>query len=161
MVNFICQWKHCGLQTVDVPLLIQHVSYHGYLTKLKSIGRNKLDRNKWPECNLKENYTISAYPNGYTCEWEYCFLNFYTIYDFLTHMEIHIKNNPKKCKEKLGETIVCAWRGNFMLFLVLEYSNYLDWQIYECDCFGLSQLFYLFESPMYNMTNLEIIMWII
>ncbi|KAJ8916280.1 hypothetical protein NQ315_016421 [Exocentrus adspersus] len=108
--NLTCRWSYCKETSASTPYLMQHVSYHGYLSKLKNIGQNMLDRNKWPECKLLENYKIPVCSEGYTCMWEYCFLNFLTIYDFYSHMVMHVHNNPRVANEKLNEIIQCGWQ---------------------------------------------------
>ncbi|XP_018562639.1 histone H4 transcription factor-like [Anoplophora glabripennis] len=109
--NFECLWGSCEATFSCCYFLSQHVSYHGYLTKLKNIGQNVLDRNDWPTCNLEENYKIPVSLEGYTCRWEYCSVNYCTIYDFFSHMEVHVQNNPRVSNESLNEIIMCCWEG--------------------------------------------------
>lgn len=109
--NLKCRWGDCEVVCMSSYFLSQHVSYHGYLSKLKNIGQNVLDRNDWPSCNLQENYKIPVSYEGYTCRWEYCSLNFSTIHDFYFHMEMHVHNNPRVSNESLNEIIKCCWEG--------------------------------------------------
>ncbi|CAH1115678.1 unnamed protein product [Psylliodes chrysocephalus] len=105
-----CQWKNCiGKDSSSVPLLMQHMSYHAYIAKLKNIGQNLCIRNKLPSCTERHRCMIPLLPNGYKCEWEHCSFDFCTIFEFLDHMVVHIKNNPKVAKAK--EVIDCCWKG--------------------------------------------------
>ncbi|KAJ8958907.1 hypothetical protein NQ318_019675 [Aromia moschata] len=106
-----CRWTNCKSEILTSSLHVQHLSYHGYLTKLKNIGQNVLCRNALPKCTQREENVNPVRPNGYTCEWEDCSNNFLTVFEFYTHMELHIKNNPRVSNEALNETIVCAWDG--------------------------------------------------
>lgn len=109
--NLKCQWQNCDATCVSMCFLMQHISYHGYLSKLKSIGQNVLDRNDWPACNLKENYRMPILPEGYTCRWEYCSFNFCMIYEFYSHMEVHVQNNPRVSNDSTNDIILCCWEG--------------------------------------------------
>ncbi|KAJ8974093.1 hypothetical protein NQ317_011612 [Molorchus minor] len=99
--EYKCKWMKCDEDFQNLPLLTQHISYHGYMSKLKNIGQNIIDRNNLLKCTLTNNYVFPVSPAGYTCDWEYCGCNFLTVYDFFKHMDIHIKNNPRvSCKTR-------------------------------------------------------------
>ncbi|CAH2010054.1 unnamed protein product [Acanthoscelides obtectus] len=106
-----CLWLDCGYDCMTVPFLMQHISYHGYLTKLKNIGKNILERESLPECKHERNEKIILKREGYVCEWEHCLRNFYNICEFHLHMEIHVNANPRVANEKKNEIISCDWAG--------------------------------------------------
>ncbi|CAG9859576.1 unnamed protein product [Phyllotreta striolata] len=104
-----CKWKNCDESLHNQALLIQHVGYHGYVAKLKNLGDNIATRNKLPPCKESHNTLIPLQPIGYECEWEYCSSITHTMFDFLNHMRVHVKNNPSTATDK--EPIDCCWRG--------------------------------------------------
>lgn len=105
-----CCWEDCAWISPSIELLIQHISYHGYLTKLKCLGEIVVKRNSLPACKLTDKEQMPISMDGYKCEWQYCSQTFNTIYDFHFHMKVHVKNNPPKATEK--ESIGCYWIGN-------------------------------------------------
>ncbi|VEN59881.1 unnamed protein product [Callosobruchus maculatus] len=107
----MCLWTNCNTDCKTVPFLMQHVSYHGYLTKLKNIGSNVLTRESLPECKHEKSEKIILRKEGYMCEWEYCMLNFYNVCEFYMHMEMHVNANPREANEKKNEIILCDWAG--------------------------------------------------
>lgn len=108
--GFVCQWKDCATKEVESDsLLMQHLSYHGYLAKLGNIGDNVAKREKLPKCTESYSSELPLLKSGYECEWQHCNLSFWTIFYFLNHMNVHIKNNPKMAKNK--EVIECAWNA--------------------------------------------------
>lgn len=111
-----CLWEDCTYIAPHKMALAQHVTYHGYHSKLKNIGNNVLERVKLPKCTQAPEFVIPEVLNGYICEWGDCYENYHTFYDFLNHVKIHVNGNPKYCKN--GEVIVCSWIGNFALVLV-------------------------------------------
>lgn len=118
-----CHWTSCEATFPSMYFLMQHISYHGYLSKLMNIGQNVLDRNDWPTCNLKGNYKMPISPEGYTCRWEYCSFNFGTIYDFYSHIDVHVQNNPRVSNESSNEIILCCWEGEKSFLLVLNSND--------------------------------------
>ncbi|KAG5897133.1 hypothetical protein JTB14_025086 [Gonioctena quinquepunctata] len=104
-----CKWSDCTHNATTVPLLMQHLSYHSYLAKLMNIGENVVKRNCLPKCKQVQEYNIPLEKFGYTCEWEHCSFNFYNIYEFITHMKMHVTNNVTK--ETKGHKIKCCWTG--------------------------------------------------
>ncbi|CAG9814008.1 unnamed protein product [Phaedon cochleariae] len=111
LVHFKCLWLNCSHKSCMIPLLMQHLSYHGYIAKLQNIGKNIVERNKLPECTQKEVCKIPVFPNGYTCEWSKCSHNFCTVYEFFNHMAAHVKNNPTFTEENSGQIMYCYWKG--------------------------------------------------
>lgn len=91
--------------------MYQHISYHGYLSKLRNIGQNVLERNDLPACRQTESYVIPISPDGYECLWELCSVTVDTIYDFFTHVEQHVRGNPRIAKG--ADKIVCFWGGKY------------------------------------------------
>ncbi|KAF5282742.1 hypothetical protein FQR65_LT02739 [Abscondita terminalis] len=104
-----CLWIACGYVTFEKFLLIQHVVYHGYHTKLKNIGMNVLERNKLPECSITTPLIFPVLLDGYSCDWVKCGMTFIDIFDFHEHIKVHVNSNPKYCKH--NEIISCHWRG--------------------------------------------------
>lgn len=92
---------------------MQHVSYHGYFTKLKNIGQNVLERNDLPACTQQELYVIPVFPVGYTCEWEFCSVNVDNICDYFSHVEQHVRGYPRIAKG--NEEIRCCWNGKSII----------------------------------------------
>jgi DNA-directed RNA polymerase subunit RPC12/RpoP len=103
-----CRWVECSYMASSVSDLNQHMCYHGYHTKLKSVGKNVEFRAKLPECTQSEQFLIPVTPDGYHCEWQYCNERFETVYDFFEHVRIHVYHNPRGCKEGV---INCCWKG--------------------------------------------------
>ncbi|KAF5269873.1 hypothetical protein FQA39_LY08545 [Lamprigera yunnana] len=106
---FSCLWEGCKYETSEHRLLVQHMCYHGYHTKLKNIGKNVLERNKLPNCNQDNVIIFPIHVFGYSCEWENCGSSFNDVYTFYGHIRQHIHSNPTYCKN--NETISCLWRG--------------------------------------------------
>nr|XP_023029867.1 histone H4 transcription factor [Leptinotarsa decemlineata] len=109
--HLLCQWAKCDYKAISVPFLMQHLSYHGYLSKLTNIGQNIVDRDVLPRCNQKEVSNVPVDNFGYTCEWENCSYNFYTIYDFLNHVVTHATKKEGAAKDTEKEVIRCCWTG--------------------------------------------------
>ncbi|XP_056642313.1 histone H4 transcription factor isoform X3 [Diorhabda sublineata] len=108
--DLVCQWIDCDTEEIEsVELLMQHLSFHGYLSKLKNIGDNVATREKLPKCTESYLSVLPSLKSGYECEWQHCTFSFWTIFDFLNHMNVHIKNNPKMAKN--NEVIECCWNA--------------------------------------------------
>ncbi|KAB0798175.1 hypothetical protein PPYR_09168 [Photinus pyralis] len=107
--EMMCKWRDCTTIISEKSLLSQHVSYHGYHTKLKNIGKNVLGRRDLPDCTREVEEAFPLYINGYSCDWKECGGLFEDVYEFHEHIKLHINSNPKYCKK--DEIIECLWQG--------------------------------------------------
>ncbi|KAG8035804.1 hypothetical protein G9C98_001460 [Cotesia typhae] len=51
---YVCKWKHCGYENDSTPIIIKHVNYHAYHTKLKCIGANLRGKIKLPYTRVED-----------------------------------------------------------------------------------------------------------
>ncbi|CAG9769088.1 unnamed protein product [Ceutorhynchus assimilis] len=109
-----CKWADCPNPTgsFNQTILIRHLAYHGYLSKLANIGENVLNRNNFPDCSFEKKYSVRIPLDGYECEWVGCrghMMN--TIYEFLSHVDRHVLLAPTGKKMNDREEISCHWGG--------------------------------------------------
>lgn len=109
-----CKWENCTYVTPNVDLLKQHVHFHGYHVKLKNVGSNVLERMNLPKCTQTNEFVIPVNTEGYECDWVECGTFCVSVYELYSHVQIHIKNNPKYCGK--GETIPCEWKGKHFTY---------------------------------------------
>lgn len=107
--NKTCSWNKCDYKADTKKLLLKHVSFHGYIEKLRLIGQNVVKRFGLPNCTQNTTYLIPNDKKDYLCNWEDCHLLFVTYYDFLSHVMIHVHRNPMQAAK--GESIKCCWQS--------------------------------------------------
>ncbi|KAK4879493.1 hypothetical protein RN001_007639 [Aquatica leii] len=121
---FTCLWLNCIYTTSEKYILVQHVSYHGYHTKLKNIGKNVLERYNLPKCNNFSEVVFPVSLAGYSCDWEDCGSILTDIVEFHEHIKLHVNSNPKYCKD--DEVIPCLWIGcNYKFPSMYKLSDHL------------------------------------
>lgn len=111
LTDLSCSWSYCSIVNKSLPLMLQHISYHGYLSRLRNIGENVLCRNNLPACTQPPVMKMPVALDGYTCHWELCSVKVYTVFDFFTHVEQHVRGNPRISEGDI--MIMCYWIGKY------------------------------------------------
>ncbi|KAH0539269.1 histone H4 transcription factor [Cotesia glomerata] len=106
---YVCKWKHCGYENDSTPVIIKHVNYHAYHTKLKCIGANLRSKIKLPKCQRERLAVTFDSSVLLICDWEECLKSFNNFQLFLYHVTQHAENNPRGNKVKNG--VKCLWTG--------------------------------------------------
>ncbi|XP_050302277.1 histone H4 transcription factor-like [Anthonomus grandis grandis] len=116
-----CKWSDCpdpNAQPMSA-LLERHLTYHGYVAKLISIGQNVVNRNNFPDCSLPKKYTVDVPPmtTYYECEWQGCeHVKTNTFGDLLAHVQCHVMAAPTGKKAGQKCVVPCLWKCCSMQF---------------------------------------------
>lgn len=102
-----CVWEKCSFKAADHGSLRQHVSFHGYLERLASVGAGLVDSMSLPVCALPPLAALPTQPPSYCCTWADCDACFLTYHAFLHHIKCHIN-----CRE---DNYRCKWQGKLCL----------------------------------------------
>lgn len=87
------------------------MSIHGYHDRLCYLGEIAIRRNSLPECKLGNVFTCPETEVAYICEWNDCNLQLDTIFNFLSHVKMHVNGNPSR---DLVNKITCGWKGEVL-----------------------------------------------
>ncbi|KAL0270520.1 UNVERIFIED_CONTAM: hypothetical protein PYX00_007906 [Menopon gallinae] len=108
---YCCLWESCGFDSTNRNVVVRHVNYHSYHTKIKAIGTRIMKTSKLPNCTLDYagRNLLPVLPE-LNCEWEDCHLKFSNFQTFLYHVQCHVHVLPQRRALKEMEKTVCNWR---------------------------------------------------
>ena len=118
---YCCLWDSCGFDSNNWDVVMRHINYHSYHTKIKSIGTCIMKRSKLPNCTLDYagRNLLPVLPAGLNCEWDDCDYESNNFQFFLDHVQCHVHTLPrgrrsfvvKEIDNDGKEKFVCEWRG--------------------------------------------------
>ncbi|XP_071844135.1 histone H4 transcription factor-like isoform X1 [Apostichopus japonicus] len=103
-----CLWRNCYYLTSDPILLIRHLFYHAFHTKIKGRGKSLVTlASSFPDCqvDIPNSNFLQELPNPFECRWASCQFTTDNIEAFFVHNEEHYDFLDGKT------TVVCRWEG--------------------------------------------------
>lgn len=107
-----CDWDLCDFECVQHEIFSRHVGFHVYMTKLKTIGEQLLQKKVLPPC-INDSRRRNLIPNTdskYVCNWKDCNYTFEMTQDYFDHARSHCIHEIEINKQgHRNQTVQCKW----------------------------------------------------
>lgn len=115
-VFYCCLWDSCGFDSDDLNVVVRHINYHSYHTKIKAIGSSMMKQSNLPLCTLDYagRNLLPVLPLESNCEWFECNYETNNFQSFLNHVQCHVQTLPMRGCIK-PKTFTCEWRSSCSL----------------------------------------------
>lgn len=107
-----CDWDLCDYECDDFEILQRHVGYHVYMTKLKTIGEQLLQRKLLPPCinDSRRRNLIPSTEARYVCNWKDCNFSFDMVHEYFDHARSHCIHEIEINKQgHRNQAVQCRW----------------------------------------------------
>ncbi|KAF4533374.1 hypothetical protein B566_EDAN002772 [Ephemera danica] len=113
---YVCSWRECEMEIGTSDEVMRHVFYHGFHTKLKSIGDRMMSDESHPKCLLdpESRNLLNDLPVAFVCCWEKCTFTVFNAQKFYYHVQAHavcFMGTIAKNEKIYNAVVACQWRG--------------------------------------------------